>query len=609
MDNLIKQTVFNCWDNSNGSAHFAKRRVVRLEALIGVGLILGFGGQMAFAAAEDAAIPSAVIPRVEIMPRLPAPYALRDWAQVTRNYIHFVFDFNRSGEHLPLMRWTDDARRTFWMPAYVGDPDGPESINYLAAVVSGSLVGLDMRSYAGTDWLRLATNFYNPVDGIVLDRPTDRSGSSMWYDVFPNVLLFQLKSQYPHGSVPDEMLRKIAARFYEQCVQLGGRTNPLALPDFDHTGFDLRVMKPYDNGVRIAPEGAAGIAWIEYIAGRKFHDPRFLTAADWSLQALESRSLKDSPLYEVLLPYAVITAARMNQEEGRDYDVRRLLNWCFQPRPAPQARPYWGVITGRWNGLDVDGLVGSSSDGGGYAFAMNTFEFAGTLAPLARYDARYARALGRWLLNLANAARLYYGNASDAEHQSSYAWDSKYDPQGVIAYEGLRHWKRGWTSAAEDYSNEAGKVVSGSYVSTRYYREQPIDCEVLEETPVSDSIGLSHVWRLNLPTSSLPKFLAVAANRVNGGHQNNAFCFSYATNAAGPFYQAFCVISNAQPPQAVELPANLHGQLFVKVENTDRTPGQSAADRLWVDALAISYQSDLGPFAQGDQLVSFVDLV
>ena len=69
------------------------------------------------------------------------------------------------------------------------------------------------------------------------------------------------------------------------------------------------------------------------------------------------------------------------------------------------------------------------------------------------------------------------------------------------------------------------------------------------------------------------------------------------------------MISNAQPPQAVELPANLHGQLFVKVENTDRTPGQSAADRLRVDALAISYQSDLGPFAQGDQLVSFVDLV
>ena len=188
-------------------------------------------------------------------------------------------------------------------------------------MVSGSLVGLDMRTYAGTDWLRLATNFYNPVDEIVLDLPTDRSGSSMWYDVFPNVLLFQLKSQYPQGSVPDEMLRKIAGRFYEECVQLGGRTNPLALPDFDHTGFDLREMKPYDNGIRIEPEGAAGIAWIEYMAWRKFHDPRFLTAADWCLQALESRPLKDSPLYEVLLPYAVITAARMNQEEGRDYDV------------------------------------------------------------------------------------------------------------------------------------------------------------------------------------------------------------------------------------------------------------------------------------------------
>ena len=116
MDNLTEQAVFNGWDNSNGSAHFAKRRVIRQVALFGVGLILGFGSQMISAAAEDTAMPSAFIPRAEEMPRLPTPYALRDWEQVTRDYINFVFDFNRSGEHLPLMRWTDDAHRIFWMP-------------------------------------------------------------------------------------------------------------------------------------------------------------------------------------------------------------------------------------------------------------------------------------------------------------------------------------------------------------------------------------------------------------------------------------------------------------------------------------------------------------
>jgi hypothetical protein len=143
---------------------------------------------------------------------------------------------------------------------------------------------------------------------------------------------------------------------------------------------------------------------------------------------LEERPAKENPLYEVLLPYAVITAARLNVEQGRSYHVDKLIKWCFEPGPAPQARPYWGVILGNWSGKDVGGLVGSSTDGGGYAFAMNTFQYAGTLAPLCRYDTRYAHDLGKWLLNLANAARLFYPNAHDAKHQSRYAWASKHDP-------------------------------------------------------------------------------------------------------------------------------------------------------------------------------------
>jgi hypothetical protein len=198
-------------------------------------------------------------------------------------------------------------------------------------------------------------------------------------------------------------------------------------------------MKPFDNGERIEPEGAAGIAWLEYMAWRQSKDPRFLAAADWSIRALESKPVEASPLYEVLLPYAALTAARMNAELGRSYDVAKLVNWCFDPRPGPQARPNWGVITGSWNGLDVDGLVGSATDGGGYAFAMNTFQYAGTLAPLARHYFCYAHDLG----NDESGQRLtpFYANAHDAEHQSSQP-GPRLDRRSVIAYEGLRKWKR-----------------------------------------------------------------------------------------------------------------------------------------------------------------------
>jgi hypothetical protein len=57
--------------------------------------------------------------------------------------------------------------------------------------------------------------------------------------------------------------------------------------------------------------------------------------------------------------------------------------------------------------------------------------------PLARYEDRYSRAIGKWTLNAANAARLFYANAHTAQNQSSSFWTG--DPNGSVAYEGLRH--------------------------------------------------------------------------------------------------------------------------------------------------------------------------
>jgi hypothetical protein len=542
------------------------------------------------------------------MPNLPLPFALRNWRQVTRDYLNFVFDFDKRGLHLPLVRWEDRSKTMIWMPAYVGNKDGTESINYLAAIVSGSLVGMDMRTYLGHDWVATGTNFYSPSDGIFLDRQKGESGGSFWYDVLPNVLFCQLTELYPEEPGLEKRMLSMAERWYGACVALGGSVDPPELPNFDHTGFNLRTMQPFDNGERIEPEGGAGIAWLEYMAWQKSKDPRFLAAADWSIRALERKPVDANPLYEVLLPYAALTAARMNAELGSNYDVAKLVNWCFDPRPKPQARPNWGVITGSWSGLDVDGLVGSATDGGGYAFAMNTFQYAGTLAPMARYDPRYAHDIGKWILNVANAARLFYSNAHDAEHQSSYAWSSTYDPESVIAYEGLRRWKRSSASVAlADFSNGAGKVLEGNFISTHYYREDPPQVEVLEETAVGESTRLDHVWAFDLPDCP-ERFLVVASEREDHGHHGNYFRFSYSTSPDGPFTEAFCV-TNSDVARVKELASNLRGKLYVKAESGDCSPGQTACDQLRVDAMAISYRSDIGPYAQGDLIVSFIDLV
>jgi hypothetical protein len=76
---------------------------------------------------------------------------------------------------------------------------------------------------------------------------------------------------------------------------------------------------------------------------------------------------------------------------------------------------------------------------------MNTFQSAGTTVPVARYDSSYARDIGKWMLNLANAARLLYPSFLDSGHQYYDAWEwailNGYDPNSCIAYEGLRRYQ------------------------------------------------------------------------------------------------------------------------------------------------------------------------
>lgn len=561
------------------------------------------GGAVCLVAAVESS--QSTIPRVERMPNLPQPFAMRDWSQVTRDYVNFVFDFDQRGEHLPLVAWLDESRTMVWFPSYVGGPKDPEAVNYLAAVISGALVGLDMRNHRGHDWVTLGTNFFNAEEGVYVNRPRGGTGGSFWYDVFPNVLFYQLNDLYPGNAARDEQARSVALKWQEACVALGGRTDPLVLPNFDHTGLNLITMKPVEMG-RIEPEGAAGIAWLEYMAWLKFKDPRFLTAADWCIRSLEVKPVNQSPLYEVLMPYGALIAVRMNAEQGTHYDAAKLVNACFEPRGPLQARPGWGVITDCWNGLDAHGLVGSTTDGGGYAFAMNTFQWAGALVPLARYDTRYARDIGKWTLNLANAARLFYPNAHNAEHQSSYTWAKAHDGKSVIAYEGIRKWKRGAATARADYHTVRGRIVQGSFASTHFSRELTPDREVFEEA-FGDGSPFEHIWEFNLPKARA-SWLVVAAERIAGGHASNVFRFSCASRPEGPYTPAFSV-SGKDSAHVVELPSALPKKLYVKAESSDRSPGWSGPDQLAVDAMAISYQSRIGPFAQGDLVVTFIDLL
>jgi hypothetical protein len=365
--------------------------------------------------------------RIRFLPDMPRPYAMRDWGATARAMHSEVFDTTRKGDYLPLVWTLPGQPRMFGMPSYVGDESQRgktgEGICQLGVLLGSTEAGFDMQK-GQEDWLALSTQYLNPSEGLVLNDVGGKSGSTFWYEILPSLDYVQLSLRYP-GWKEGRVVSKGIADAWIQGI--GGMD-----ANFDHTAYSFQTRAPVDNKQWIEPDSAAGIAYLELCEALRSHDPKYFQASSRALQALEDRTT--NPTYEVVTPFGALSAAFLNAEKGQDWDIERFANWCLEPT-APQ-RPGWGMVVGKWGGDDVGGLLGSVTDGGGYAFAMNTFIAAGTLAPVARYEPRFSADIAKWILNLANSARFFYSDSLPGDRQSSAAW--KGDPDHGLAYEGLR---------------------------------------------------------------------------------------------------------------------------------------------------------------------------
>jgi hypothetical protein len=389
---------------------------------------------------------------IERIPNHPQPYALRDWQTVAWEFDRLAFDLNRTGEHLPLVFLYDDGDlKGFGLPSYVGDyrrrQTGTrynEAVATLGAVLGGTFVGID-KSAGPHNWVEMCRQHYVEAhgEGVILNDPTDRSAASYWYTLFPNILFLSIADRYPNEKQIQSISDRVTRRWLEAASIL---TKHGRRADFDSTAFDFRVMKPVTNGRWTEPDSGAALAWIMHAAyrralsqGNDAEAGKYLEAVDWCLGYYQDR--RENPAYEILTPFGVYTAARMNAEQGRRYDVAKLFAWCFE---RSDARPTMIMIADRWEGRDMHGLMGFTKPAAserGYAFTMNTFASAWPLVPLVRYDDRFARTVGKWMLGATNAARHFYPQAHPASRQTNPEWAG--DPRNVVAYEGLRQkWMR-----------------------------------------------------------------------------------------------------------------------------------------------------------------------
>ncbi|MDZ7292478.1 MAG: T9SS type A sorting domain-containing protein [candidate division KSB1 bacterium] len=402
------------------------------------------------------------ISRIDMMPNQPRPYKMRNWKQVALGYDSLVFNFNLTGQYLPLIWWRTNKvnypnHLSFGLHTVVGTtaPTSAEAINVLPAVISASLVGIDKSNQNGHNWVLMCEEFFNkrPEENVYLNHPVTESGDDWWYATMPNVFFYQLYDLYPNTGDFAYQFTSVANQWLKAVEKMGGSATPWRVPYMNYRGWYLSTMTAYLSNEPTEPEAAGAIAWLLYHAFVETGNPKYRLGAEWAMEFLNNWN--SNPSYELQLPYGVYTAARMNAELGTTYHIEKLLNWCFDIGPLRQ----WGAIVGNWGGYDCHGLIGEIA-GNDYAFAMNTFEHVGALVPLVRYDDRFARAIGKWVLNAANAARLFYPNYLPDQNQDSEEWAHQYDRNSYIAHEALRQ----YAFSVSPYAT--GDAISGGWGKT-----------------------------------------------------------------------------------------------------------------------------------------------
>ena len=118
------------------------------------------------------------IARIAIMPAMPSPYKMLDWEQKAKDFDAYVFNENTEIFGNPML-WYDDSRRnidqeTFGLYTAVNDSrQGPshnngefhESLNSLAALIGGTLVGIDKTDQNGRNYVKMVQNYFNTDNG------------------------------------------------------------------------------------------------------------------------------------------------------------------------------------------------------------------------------------------------------------------------------------------------------------------------------------------------------------------------------------------------------------------------------------------------------------
>ncbi|HKB86441.1 MAG TPA: hypothetical protein VKD08_09750, partial [Ignavibacteriaceae bacterium] len=146
------------------------------------------------------------INRIEQMPNMPSSYEMRDWKQAAAGYDSLVFNFDITGQYLPLI-WLNTntinypGHNSFGLHTVVGTtvPSSSEAINIIPAVVGATLSGIDKSNQNDYNFVLMSEEYFNKANeaDVYLNHPSGSNWDDWWYDIMPNVFFYQLYDLYP----------------------------------------------------------------------------------------------------------------------------------------------------------------------------------------------------------------------------------------------------------------------------------------------------------------------------------------------------------------------------------------------------------------------------
>ena len=418
-----------------------KRAVsILITCVLGALCVLGGCGKNDSAAQKQ-------IRKVNSMPSVIANYKLMDFEAKAKEFDRVVFAFTENEEYVPMDRetyapigfWDSSAsvirkygKKAFGLPAYVGHstntPGNSEGIATIPAVLGGALVGIDETDRNGHDLVDMLSIYYNDADGMITDGINQATGASFWYELYNQISYAKLGYIYPKETTVLSRTVSMADRWLESIpyFRLANGTY-----NFEYTAFRFSSMQPYNNG-KHKDSPNAGMAYLMLMAYALTGNEKYIDGATLLMDYLEESP--NSFYYEMIQDYAPLVMAKLNFEFGKNYNVQRFIDQAFDGDSL--LRPGWGAIAEDAGNYSFHGLVGTNETNP-YAFLMNSYHLAAALAPVVKYDARFASAIGKHILNAASSIRVFYPNELPAENQQ-HGGPFFTDPNGSIGYESCK---------------------------------------------------------------------------------------------------------------------------------------------------------------------------